>query len=117
ETILISGFPFQIVGIFEHYENEDSKTARKQGKKPKALNRFGKLYDPYALKNGTVIAPFNTIYYDFKAATVVNKEDQGPTTKIDGLFIQVTDPAKVQDALEEVSNLLQQTHRGVEDFG
>src|SRR5207248_3387169 len=36
---------------------------------------------------------------------------------IDGLFIQVADPAKVPAAVEEVAGLLNQTHRGVEDFG
>ena len=116
ETILINGKPFKIVGIFQFYENDDNRAARLQGKKPVLLTRKGKSYNPYTVKNSTVIIPFNTFYYEYRAANIVGIVDQGPIVKVDGLTIQATDPQHVQDAIEEVSSLMLQNHRGVEDF-
>ncbi|MEO6786578.1 MAG: ABC transporter permease [Chthoniobacteraceae bacterium] len=116
ETILISGKPYKIIGIFQFYENEDNRAARLKGKKPVLLTRSGKSYNPYTVKNTTVIVPFDTFYYEFRAANVVGDTDQGPIRKIDGLTIQATDPQHVQDAIDEASSLLLQSHRGVEDF-
>ena len=117
ETFLINGKPFKIVGIFQYYENEDARAARLKGKKPPViLNKKGKSYNPYTVKNSTVIIPFNTFYYEYRAANVVGIVDQGPIAKIDGLTIQATDPQHVQDAIDEVSSLMLQNHRGVEDF-
>ena len=116
ETILINGKPFKIVGIFQFYENDDNRAARLQGKKPVLLTRKGKSYNPYTVKNSTVIIPFNTFYYEYRAANIVGVVDQGPIVKVDGLTIQATDPQHVQDAIEEVSSLMLQNHRGVEDF-
>ena len=116
ETILISGKPYKIIGIFRYYENEDNRVARLKGKKPVLLTKNGKSYNPYTVKNTTVIIPFNTFYYEFRAANVVGTEDQGPIRKIDGLTIQASDPEHVQDAIDEASSIHIQTHRGVEDF-
>ena len=116
ETILINSKPYTIVGIFQLYENADNRAARLAGKKPRLLTRSGKAYNPYTTKNSTVIVPFNTFYYEYRAANVVGALDQGPIRKIDGLTIQASDAAHVQDAIDEVSSLLLQNHRGVEDF-
>ena len=116
ETIQINGKPYKIVGIFQYYENEDNRLARLKGKKPVLLTRRGKSYNPYIVKNSTVIIPFNTFYYEYRAANIVGIVDQGPITKVDGLTIQATDPQHVQDAIDEVSSLMLQNHRGVEDF-
>ena len=116
ENILINGKPFKIVGIFQYYENEDNRVARLKGKKPVLLTRRGKSYNPYTVKNSTVIIPFNTFYYEYRAANLVGVVDQGPIQKVDGLTIQAVDPEHVQDAIDEVSSLMLQNHRGVEDF-
>ncbi|MEO6741443.1 MAG: ABC transporter permease [Chthoniobacteraceae bacterium] len=116
ETILIGGKPYKIIGIFQYYENADNRAARLKGKKPVLLTKSGKSYNPYTVKNTTVIIPFNTFYYEYRAANVVGTEDQGPIRKIDGLTIQASDPEHVQDAIDEASSILMQTHRGVEDF-
>ncbi len=117
ENILISGKPFKIVGIFQYYESVDARAARLKGKKV-ALPRSksGKSYNPYTTKNSAVIIPFDTFYYEFRAANVVGSVDMGPITKIDGLTIQAHDPEHVQDAIDEASGLLLANHRGVEDF-
>jgi putative ABC transport system permease protein len=117
ETLVINGKPFKIVGIFQYYENEDARAARLKGKKPPAaLNRRGRAGNPYTQKNTTVIIPFNTFYYEYRAANVVGKEDMGPIQKVDGLTIQAVDADHVPDAIDEVSSLMLQNHRGVEDF-
>jgi putative ABC transport system permease protein len=116
ETLLIGGKPYKIVGIFQFYENEDNRAARLKGKKPVLLTRRGKSYNPYTVKNSTVIIPFDTFYYEYRAANLVGSVDQGPIVKVDGLTIQASDPKHVQDAIEEVHSLMLQNHRGVEDF-
>ena len=116
ETILMAGKPYKIIGIFEYYENADNRAARLKGKKPVLLTKNGKSYNPYTTKNTTVIIPFNTFYYEFRAANVTGEIDQGPIRKIDGLTIQASDPEHVQDAIDEASAILTQSHRGVEDF-
>lgn len=117
KNILINGKPFKIVAIFQYYESDDARTARLKGKKiPLPSSRSGKSYNPYTVKNSAVIIPFDTFYYECRAANVVGSMDQGPIPKLDGLTIQATDPEHVQDAIEETSSLLLQSHRGVEDF-
>jgi putative ABC transport system permease protein len=117
ETLVINGKPFKIIGIFQYYENEDARAARLKGKKPPAgLNRKGRAGNPYTQKNTTLIIPFTTFYYEYRAANVVGLVDQGPIQKIDGLTIQAVDADHVPDAIDEVSSLMLQNHRGVEDF-
>ena len=101
---------------FQLYENEDNRIARLKQKKPVLRTRSGKSYNPYTLKNTSVIIPFTTFYYDYSAANIVGLVDQGPIQEVDGLTIQAVDAEHVQDAIDEVSALLTQTHRGVEDF-
>ena len=110
----MNGLPFTVVGVFDHYESEDMKLARRHGRP--LPTRGGKFYNAYDQKNGRIVAPFNTIYYDFRSANVVGGIDQGPVKKVDGVTFQVTDPSRLQDSLEEVTRLLLQTHRGVQDF-
>ena len=116
ETLSINGKPYKIIGIFQYYENEDNRIARLKGKMPVLTTRRGKSYNPYTTKNTAVIIPLTTFYYEYRAANIVGVVDQGPIPKLDGLTIQAVDPEHVQDAIDEVSILLTQTHRGVEDF-
>lgn len=116
ETIQVGGKPFTIIGIFQHYENEDARAARLKGKPVPPVMRRGRAYDPYSAKNTTVIIPFDTFYYEYRAANIVGQTDQGPIQKLDGLTIQAVDSNRVQDAIDEVSTLVLLNHRGVEDF-
>ena len=117
ENILINGKPFKIIGIFQYYESDDARAARLKGKKiALPRSKSGKSYNPYTTKNSAVVIPFDTFYYEYRAANVIGSIDQGPITKVDGLTIQAIDPEHVQDAIEESSTLLLANHRGVEDF-
>ncbi|MHA3775115.1 ABC transporter permease [Verrucomicrobiota bacterium sgz303538] len=127
ETILINARPFTIVGVFEYYEREEDKRRRELGIKPEFGNsRYrrppggrggGRGWNPFERKNLTVIVPISTMFFDFKSANVVGKEDQGPNYKLDALSIQVADITRFHETLEKVGSVLRQTHRSVEDFG
>jgi putative ABC transport system permease protein len=117
ETILVNSRPFKVVGIFEHYESDEDKRARLEGRKPTAFSpRRNRYWNPYDRKNGTILAPFNTVFYEFKSANVTGKEDQGPIYKVDSLNFQVADTERMQDAMDEVQKIVINTHRGVQDF-
>ncbi len=56
------------------------------------------------------------MFWEFKSANLVGKEDQGPQYKLDGLYFQVGDLEHFDEALSQVHSLLMSTHRGIEDF-
>ena len=122
ETILVNQRPFKIVGILEHYESDDAKRARTEGRPP-PKPAFGRgRYSPYDRKNLTFLVPFTTMFYEFKTTSSAAKDsktgvdDPGPIFKLDELAFQVKDPNNIQPAIEEVRKILLTTHRGVEDF-
>jgi putative ABC transport system permease protein len=67
-------------------------------------------------KNLTIIIPLNTMFYEFKSANVVAKEDQGPQYKLDALTIQVEDTDRFDETLDQVRSILLTTPRGIQDF-
>jgi putative ABC transport system permease protein len=122
ETILVNQRPFKIVGILEHYESDDAKRARAEGRPP-PKPAFGRgRYSPYDRKNLTFLVPFTTMFYEFKTTSAGAKDsktgvdDPGPVFKLDELAFQVKDPNNIQPAIDEVRKILLTTHRGVEDF-
>ncbi len=131
ESILVNGIPFKVVGVLEHYESEDAKRARAEGR-AQPRNKMGRGWGPYDRKNMTFLIPFTTAFYEFKsaggspsggsttgAANVANSslaDDPGPNYKLDDFAIQVADPDHMQAALEQVRARLLRTHRGIEDF-
>ncbi len=135
EIIMMNSRPFRVIGVLEHYESEEAKRARNEGRPP-PKQIFGKRWNPYDQKNLTVLIPFTTMFYDFKSAggskssstsstsntastpnpSGLLKDDPGPNYKIDELALQVADPQNMQAAIEEVHNILLGTHRSIEDF-
>ncbi len=123
ETVLIGGKPFVVVGVFEFYEREEDKRRRKFGIKPVPFmgSRSGsrRMFDPFFRKNRSVIIPFTTAFHDFKSYKITganNEVDLGAIHTVDGITIQVADAGALQQTLDEVSEVLRQTHRGIEDF-
>ena len=120
ESILINSRPFTIVGIFKYYEREEDKLRRERGTQRPQFSRGGNKraggWDPFFRKNTSVQIPIDTMFLDFKSATMVGKENQGPNYKLDQLIFQVSDVGRFQAAIEEVRSLLGVTHRGIEDF-
>jgi putative ABC transport system permease protein len=120
EMIQINGRPFRIVGIFQYYEREEDKRRRELGMKSpggRGTRGSGRGWGAFDRKNMTVIIPISTMFYEFKSANLVGKEDQGPQTKLDGLYFQVADTGRLEQTLNQVGAVLTATHRGIQDFG
>ena len=77
----------------------------------------GRGFSLYDRKNLTIIVPLSTMFWEFKSAQLVGGIDQGPNRKLDGLYFQVGDVARFRETLQQVTGLLKQTHRGIDDFG
>jgi putative ABC transport system permease protein len=121
ETVRINDRPFKVVGVFEFYEREEDKRRRelgaKQGAPPGARPRGGgRGWNPLERKNLTIIIPITTMFWEYKSALLVGKEDQGPQYKLDQLTFQVRDVEHFDDTIEQVQNIVETTHRGIRDF-
>jgi putative ABC transport system permease protein len=117
ETIQLNDRPFTIVGVFEYYEAEEDKRRRELGLPARGGGRGGRgRWNPFERKNLTTIIPISTMFHEFKSANMVGKEDAGPNYKLDALTVQIADVSRFQEALDQVSNVLRATHRGIEDF-
>ena len=130
ETIKINDRPFKIVGVFEYYEREEDKRRRELGldkvadaakgpraPRPPGGGGMGRGWGPFDRKNSTIIMPITTMFWEFKSANVTAGIDAGPTYKLDGLNFQIADITRFDDALDQVRNIVLNTHRGIEDFG
>jgi putative ABC transport system permease protein len=117
EMIQINGRPFRVVGIFQFYEREEDKRRRELGISKPHGHGSGRGWGAFDRKNMTVIIPISTMFYEFKSANLIGKEDQGPQTKLDGLYFQVADTARLEQTLDQVGGILSATHRGIRDFG
>ena len=135
QTILVNSRPFTVIGGLEHYESEDAKRARKEGR-PVPPSRYGSRFDPYSRKNSTFLVPFTTMFFEFKSAGGIGgsgssspipsfsssksnsstKDDPGPNYRLDELAFHITDPQKMAEAQAEAHKILLASHRGIEDF-
>jgi putative ABC transport system permease protein len=125
EFIKINDRPFRIVGIFDFYERELDKRRRELGLTgPSRLSSTGKGVKPsgnrgsgaFDRKNLTIIIPISAMFWDYKSALLVAKEDQGPQYKLDALTFQVADLDRFEETVAQVHTILESTHRGIEDF-
>ena len=127
ETIKVNDRPFKIVGVFEYYEREEDKRRRElgleqpkeppKGSRPPRSGGGPRGWNPFDRKNGTIIMPITTMFWEFKSANVVGTIDSGPQYKLDGLNFQVADIERFDETLDQVRNVVLTTHRGIEDFG
>jgi len=139
EMIKINDRPFKIVGVFDFYEREADKRKRElaqknatprqkangppgsRSKPPGSVMRSGGFSSfrggsMFDRKNLTVVIPLTTMFYEFKSANVVGKEDQGPQYKLDQLTFQIADTERFDETLDQVRSVIQTTHRGISDF-
>jgi len=125
ETIKINDRPFRVVGVFEYYERELDKRRRELGLKGKSnlstvgnrpRSSGGRRSGAFDRKNLTIIIPITTMFWDYKSALVVAKEDQGPQYKLDALTFQVADTERFEETVDQVRTILTSTHRNIEDF-
>ena len=132
ETILLNNRPFTIVGVFEFYEREQDRRRRQlaldkikvtptptpaRGKRSHSSRPAPSTNNiPFLSKNSTIIVPLSTMFFEFKSASMSGGIDQGPIRKLDALTFEIADLTRFQEAIQQVTRILHETHRAVDDF-
>lgn len=124
QTIFIRGQPFTVVGVFTLYEREQDRRNREAQERQQERTeqrggrRRGGSGSPFGRKNGIVCIPLTTLFSNFRSALVdSNMVEIGPDYRLDNLNVRITEAAEFDAALEQISNVLLFTHRGIDDFG
>jgi ABC-type antimicrobial peptide transport system permease subunit len=128
EIVSISGQPFVIVGMFEHYESEADKKIRElkaagdwQEKTQTVARargwgsgrRSSRGGWAFRRKNYTAYIPLNTMWLRFRAAAGSNNI---PDPRLSDIDFKVQSLDKLGPALQQARNVMLLTHRGIEDF-
>ncbi len=100
---------------------KNAKTKRGSTRLPSSTTKSmfssgGRSSSAFDRKNLTIIIPLNTMFYEFKSANVVAKEDQGPQYKLDALTFQIGDTERFEETLDQVRSVISATHRDIQDF-
>jgi putative ABC transport system permease protein len=125
EIIHINGQPFTIVGMFKHYESEQTRKLRELAKKEAAAKKDqgtvqrrtgwgGRRWDAFSRKNNTIHLPLNTVWVKFRAGGTAR--NPVPDPRLDDIDIRVKDFERMDEALQQVQNVLMLTHNGIQDF-
>lgn len=122
KMIQINDIPFEIIGLFEHYETEREKKERLERQR---LIREGKL-DPskstgrsrqdsfvYRLKNNSIYIPMRTMQTKFLSARSVEPE---PVQRIDTINVRIPDITLLETSIQQARNVMMIAHRSIEDF-
>ncbi len=128
EFVNINHQRFRVIGMFEHYESELDRKAREQaaakgpeqaelGPSRKRGQGSGKSKSgagiAFEWKNNTVYIPLNTMWLQFRAGGGTNS---GGDPRLSSVYFKVKDIDQMNDALQQVKNVLMHTHKGIEDF-
>jgi putative ABC transport system permease protein len=134
ETLFINGVPFMVVGMFQHYESEQDHKARLLAKSQAGQPRAGVARNSskrrgnwvFWMKNATVYLPLNTVWMKFRsgASLIAIASGGGSRTvtgttgdpRLSGLSVKIASVDKLTEALQQIRNVLMQTHKGIEDF-
>lgn len=117
KTLLINRTPFLVVGVLEKYERADAErrkeiaAARRGGKEMVGRQRS---WDPFRHKNRSILIPFSTMFYEFKAGLF--PLDAVETIRLNMLTFKVEDLSEFRDTLQHAQRALVTTHRGVDDY-
>ena len=136
KTVLIGTSPFEVVGVLDFYQSEEQGRIRRSGKTSMRWK-----WDPFRIKNETVLIPFTTLFHEFRSGVVSdekpnsNKRNDSTEPKktnvttessktnesidsieLDALIVRVRDLEYFRSALDQLRKLLDITHRGVDDF-
>ena len=140
EFININHQRFRIIGMFQHYESELDRKARalaqesapelgKAGPTRKRGQGSGKSKSgagiAFEWKNNTIYIPLNTMWLKFRAGVAVPLLpgagaaaglDSGPDPRLSTVYFKVKDLSQMNDALQQVRNVMMHTHKGIDDF-
>lgn len=142
EVIYVNNHPFTIIGMFRHYESEqerkrrelaraNSSTASTPATGPTRSRGWGGRGNnnwAFMLKNSTIYIPLNTMWIKFRAAGVTGGRGGGggrnvnpamagvPDPRLTVLELKIADVEHMNEALQQIRNVLMSTHKGIEDF-
>jgi len=117
---------FTVVGILGLYESEREKRQRelleqqraKSGRSDEGrIEQHRRRRGTFARKNWSLLAPISTVQMEFKSVNMVGDVDQGPDKTLSNLQLRVRDVENFDEALAQVTTVLNHTHRGIDDFG
>lgn len=111
--IKINDRPFEVVGVLAKYERDEDRKKREAGK-PVTPSRMGRRWDPFRQKNESLLIPFSTMFYEFRAGAF--PLDSMESVRLDSLIVRIGDLDKFRPALDQLRSILDVTHRGVDDF-
>jgi putative ABC transport system permease protein len=120
ERVEINGEMFTVVGVARLFETERARKMRLAGRTesrpsgPRRTGPPGRRWNWFAAKNEVIVMPLTTMQLVFKSGSI-NSNDADP--KLTYLNLRVADAERLNEALQQVKNVLLFTHRGVEDFG
>ncbi|MFA7342679.1 MAG: ABC transporter permease [Terrimicrobiaceae bacterium] len=109
----INDRPFEVVGVLPKYEREEDRRRREAGK-VSPNSRQSRRWDAFRGKNESVLIPFSTMFYEFKAGAF--PLDSMESARLDSLTLRVADLDKFRPTLDQIRGALDITHRGVDDF-
>jgi putative ABC transport system permease protein len=130
KTLTINGYPFTIIGMFDHYESEQERKTRELREQELATQRAAGVTNTtsgpnrsrgnnrrggnfaFWIKNNTVYMPLNTLWMKMRSG----QSNAPPVPTLSSIEIRVADPLRINEALTQVRNVLMVTHRGIEDF-
>jgi putative ABC transport system permease protein len=133
QQLTINGYPFTIVGMFQHYESEADRKARLLREQELAATRAaggtnsasgpnrsrgrnggGRRGGNFAfwIKNNTVYIPLNTMWLKLKSG----QTNAPAVPTLTNMELKIQDVSRLNQALTQIRNVLMVTHRGVEDF-
>jgi len=120
ETLLINGQAFTIIGMFQHYESEQERKERELGLEQGSAaggrgGRRGRSRGNfvYWLKNSSVYVPLNTAALKFRASSPTG-ESVNPQLSV--IEVKIDDLDRMNASIQQVRNVLFNTHKGIEDF-
>jgi len=122
--IHINDEPFIVVGVFERYiteqqrRREESERAKRQAERKKKMgtrNRRG--WDPLGFKNRMAAIPITTMQQVFKSSYEEDGVNLGADKSLSSLYVQVEDIDRFEEAIAQIRNVLDTTHRGIQDYG
>ena len=111
QILQLNNRPFEVVGVFPKYQREEDK--RRQGS-GKPVSRMGRRWDPFRSKNESILIPYSTMFYDFRAGAF--PLDSLESARLDTLTLRIANLDNFRAALDQVRRALELTHRGVDDF-
>lgn len=127
EKIMINYIPFTIIGMFKEYMSEEDRKKKEEASAAgqTAVKRdigtafrsgdrnSGRAMVVYLRKNSTIMVPLNTF-----VSKIDSSYDRGSNMdrSLSTVAMKIYDVSTLEKSLQQVRNVLMQTHKGLEDF-